>query len=136
MVTRVRLLWLIDDSASNHAAASATVARFPHLTLSCFYSGAEALATWAEQHQQTTTLPDIILIDYYLINERGDQITRLFRRTIAAAQATQPVIIGYSSVLSGSEAIVRAGADMIVRKHCDDSGINPSLALWLRSVAG
>jgi CheY-like chemotaxis protein len=132
MATRTWLMWLIDDSASNHAVARLTATRFPQLTLSCFYSGAEAIATWTAHHSTSEPLPDWVLMDYYLIDERGDHVTRDLRQTVAAAQATQPLIIGYSSVASGSEAIVRAGADVIVRKHSDNNGINPSLAVWLQ----
>lgn len=124
------LLWLIDDSASNHDTAVSTVATMPWVTLEQFYSGAEAVAAFAKIEQQQGYAPDVVLMDYYLVGERGDQVTRALRAT---ERRSRPVIVGYSSVASASQIIVQAGADIVVRKHTDAQGINPSLATWLRN---
>jgi CheY-like chemotaxis protein len=123
-------MWLIDDSESNHQTAINTVADMPWVNLRCFYSGAEAVAEFTSIQGSNAPAPAVVLMDYYLIGERGDQITRALR---ASERRSRPTIVGYSSVKHASEAIVRAGADMIVRKHTDGSGVNPSLAGWLRA---
>ena len=70
-------------------------------------------------------------MDFFLVGERGDHVTKELRQ---AEVRSRPVIVGYSSVASGSAAIVAAGGDLAVRKHADERGINPSLANWLRSL--
>jgi CheY-like chemotaxis protein len=126
------LLWLIDDTEANHVTATCTVATLPWVSLENFYSGAEAVAAFAKIEQQQGHAPDVILMDYYLNGERGDQITRALR---SSERRFRPTIVGYSSVASASQVIVQAGADVVVRKHTDLRGINPSLALWLRGRA-
>jgi hypothetical protein len=44
------------------------------------------------------------------------------------------VIVGYSSVSSGSERIVEAGGDLILPKICDPSGTNPQLRRFLEQL--
>jgi len=124
------LVWLIDDSESNHDTAVRTVATMSWVTLEQFYSGAEAVAAFAKIEQQQGQAPDVVLMDYYLVGERGDHVTRALRAT---ERRSRPTIVGYSSVASASHIIVQAGADAVVRKHTDAQGINPSLAMWLRS---
>ncbi len=124
------LVWLIDDSEANHVTAVTTVASMPWVTLEQFYSGKEAVAVFAKIEQQQGYAPDVVLMDYYLNGERGDHVTRALRAT---ERRSRPVIVGYSSVTSASQIIVQAGADVVVRKHTDAHGINPSLATWLRS---
>ncbi len=128
--TKPILVWLIDDSESNHVTAISTVATMPWVTLVNFYSGAEAVAVFAKIEQQQGNAPDVVLMDYYLNGERGDHVTRALRAT---ERRSRTVIVGYSSVVSASHIIVQAGADVVVRKHTDAQGINPSLATWLRN---
>ena len=73
----------------------------------------------------------MVLMDFFLGSERGDQVTRGLRALEGRSRA---VIVGYSSVGSGSARIVEVGGDLVVRKHCDKSGINPSLMRYLTSV--
>jgi CheY-like chemotaxis protein len=131
MPAREFLLWLIDDGESNHQAAMATVASLPWVRLERFYTGVEAVAAFADIEAQRGRAPDAVLMDFFLVGERGDQITADLRR---AEVRSRPVIVGYSSVASGSAAIIAAGGDVVVRKHADDRGINPSLAVWLRGL--
>ena len=42
------LMWLIDDSEGNHITALSTVATLPWVTLEQFYTGAEAIKTFAQ----------------------------------------------------------------------------------------
>jgi CheY-like chemotaxis protein len=131
MPARDFLLWLVDDGESNHQAAIATVARFAWVRLERFYTGSEAVEAFAGIEAQGGRAPDAVLMDFFLAGERGDQVTAALRR---AEVRSRPLIVGYSSVASGSAAIVAAGGDVVVRKHVDDAGINPSLAVWLRGL--
>ncbi len=124
-----RRIWLIDDTPVLHAVAAATIDHAGGWEFTGYLSGAEAIgdldagAPW----------PEVILMDYYIGPERGDRVTRALRRREPAT--IRPVIIGYSSVRSASQAIVAAGADLIVPKHQDAEGINPSLLAYLRCWA-
>jgi CheY-like chemotaxis protein len=122
------VLWLVDDGEANHQAALATVARFPWVRLEHFYTGSEAVTRFSDIEAQQGRGPDAVLMDYFLEGERGDQVTAALRQ---AEVRSRPVIVGYSSVASGSAAILAAGGDVVVRKHADARGTNPSLAVWL-----
>lgn len=124
-------VWLIDDTQEHHDAADLTTAGLAGVDLEHFFSGAEALAEYGERALSNETLPDIILMDFYLDGERGDRITREFR--ICETANHRPVIVGYSSMVNGSAAIVAAGADLSVQK-VKTSGGNPFLAEYLRVV--
>jgi CheY-like chemotaxis protein len=128
---RAYVLWLIDDSDGNHRVAAATVAALPWVHFEGFYTGAEAVEAFTARQAEGGQVPDAVLMDYYLGGERGDQVTRDLR---AAERTARPLIIGYSSVMSASAAIVSAGADLVLRKHADQRGINPSLSRWLRGL--
>jgi CheY-like chemotaxis protein len=130
MPARDFLLWLIDDGEANHQAAVTTVASLPWVKLERFYSGHEAISAFSEIEERGGRAPDAVLMDFFLDGERGDHITAELRR---AEVRSRPVIIGYSSVTSGSAAILAAGGDLVVRKHADASGANPSLLAWLRT---
>ena len=125
------LLWLIDDTADNHQVASATVALVPGVRFRGFLSAAEGIAAFARAAAHPAELPDAVLMDFYLGDARGDQVTRRLRE-LEPANA-RPVVIGHSSVASGSAAILAAGADLVLRKHANDAGINPTLLAWLRA---
>ncbi len=121
-----RRLWLIDDTPSLHAIAEATAQLAGGWEFSGWLTGSEALDALAEGE----AWPDVILMDYYIGAERGDRVTQALRRQEPADH--RPVIVGYSSVHAASQAIVEAGADLIVAKVVDDSGINPALLAYLK----
>ena len=126
------LVWLIDDSEANHQVAARTAAGLSAVDFVGFYTGDEAVAAFAAgQALKAASVPDVVLMDYYLGDERGDQVTAALR---AAERRSRPVIVGYSSVESASRVIVAAGANVIVRKHVDGNGINPSLARYLKEL--
>lgn len=131
MAEREFLLWLIDDAESNHQAAITTTEQFPWVRLERFYTGFEAVEAFTGIEAVGGRAPDAVLMDFFLNGERGDQITGDLRR---AEVRSRPLIVGYSSVASGSAAIVAAGGDVVVRKHVDGRGVNPSLAVWLRGL--
>ncbi|MBA3700627.1 MAG: hypothetical protein H0W78_17405 [Planctomycetes bacterium] len=131
MPARDFLLWLIDDGEANHQAAITTVATLPWVRLERFYSGMEAVEAFTAIEASGGRAPDAVLMDFFLVGERGDQVTAELRQ---AEVRSRLVIIGYSSVHSGSAAIIAAGGDLVLRKHADDRGVNPSLANWLRSL--
>lgn len=124
-------VWLIDDSDEHHRIARATVELFDSMEFTGFMSGIEAVAAYERLARgDDDACPHVVLMDYYLGEERGDRVTRELRRI--EARKRRPVIIGYSSVRSGSDSIMAAGGDQIVRKHADAAGVNPTLAKFLR----
>jgi CheY-like chemotaxis protein len=126
------LIWLIDDSRDHHLVADSTLARLPGVGITHHYDGVGALAEYAAlQADPAQPAPAVVLMDYFLGAERGDLVTRRLR---ALERRSRAVIVGYSSVASGSARIVEAGGDLVLRKHCDQSGINPSLLRYLSSL--
>lgn len=128
------LLWLVDDSPHHHAVAAATAARVAGIRFAGFLTAAGATAAFARAARgRGASVPDVVLMDYYLGDGRGDQVTRRLRQL--EPRTRRPVIIGYSSVRSGSEAIVAAGGDLILRKTGDAEAGNPELLAWLEAAA-
>lgn len=126
------LIWLVDDSRDHHLVADHTVARLPGIGIAHYYDGVSAEADYAVlQADPALPAPAVVLMDFFLGLERGDHVTRALR---ALERRSRAVIVGYSSVASGSARIVEVGGDLVVRKHCDQSGINPSLVRYLTSV--
>ncbi|MBN8524963.1 MAG: response regulator [Planctomycetes bacterium] len=129
------LVWLIDDAESNHRAAAATIAQLPGFELEGFIDGEDALAAYAQRAaHEPQTLPRIVLMDYYMGGLRGDEVTERMRAIHAIAFS--PVIVGYSSVASGSRSIVEAGGDTVVRKRIAHDGTNPDLRVYLEGFLG
>lgn len=121
------LLWLIDDTPSLHVVAEATVRLVAGWEFFGHFTGYEAIEEY--QHLPTEARPHVILMDYYIGADRGDSVTAQLRAVITANH--RPVIVGYSSVRSGSAAIVAAGGDLIVPKRSNAAGINPDLLNYL-----
>ena len=122
------LLWLIDDTPSLHVVAEATVQLVAGWEFFGHFTGHEAIEEFA--HLPAEARPQVILMDYYIGADRGDTVTTQLRTHGSAMH--RPVIIGYSSVRSGSAAIVAAGGDLIVPKRSNEAGINPDLLSYLR----
>lgn len=126
------LVWIVDDALSNHRAVGATILRLPEFACEGFTDGDEAVAEFAHRAAHTADrLPRVILMDFYLGGTRGDEVTERIR---AVHTPLTPIIVGYSSVSSGSRQIVAAGGDVIVRKHAASDGTNPDLRLYLESL--
>lgn len=126
------LVWLVDDSHDHHLVADSTVARLPGVVLIHHYDGAGAAAEYAAvQADPARRAPAVVLMDYFIGAERGDQVTRALR---ALERRSRAVIVGYSSVASGSARIVEAGGDLVLRKHSDRQGVNPTLLRYLSSL--
>jgi len=128
------ILWLIDDTLAHHDTAEATALLVPGVTFAGFITGEEGVEAFREAANDAKRLPDAILMDFFIGGERGDQVTAELRRLEPACK--RPVIIGYSSVPSGSAAIIAAGADLMLSKQRNDQGINPTLLTWLQRVVG
>jgi CheY-like chemotaxis protein len=126
-------LWLIDDTPQHHATAEATAGLVPGVRFSGFLSGADGIEAFRDAGADADRLPDAVLMDFFLGDERGDHVTARLRELEPAAK--RPLIIGYSSVPSGSAAIVAAGADLVLLKQRNEAGINPALLDWLRRAA-
>ena len=124
----MRLLWLIDDTPSLHVVAEATVRLVTGWSFFGHFTGQEALAEY--ENLPAEARPHVILMDYYIGADRGDEVTTQLRLLVSAQH--RPVIIGYSSVRSGSAAIVAAGADLMLPKRSNAAGINPDLLNYLR----
>ncbi len=123
------LLWMIDDSLSNLAVAEATAALVPRWNFAGHASGAEGVAAFRAAARQPKTLPDAVLIDFYLGDTTGDRVAMTLRAL--APPGWRGLLIGHSSVAAMSRAIVAAGADTVLRKRSDERGINPDLLAWL-----
>ena len=141
-----KLLWLVDDTAEHHDTARATINALPGWELVGYLDAAEAIRDFAaivkaggetptksaaKRSTHAQTLPEVVLMDFFLGDTHGNVVTTELR-------ALQPVgapltIIGYSSVASASAAIVAAGGDVVVRKHRDERGMNPSLERFLET---
>lgn len=122
------LLWLVDDTPSLHVIAEATVQLVDGWNFLGHFTGFEAIAAYESLPPEA--LPQVILMDYYLGEDRGDTVTAQLRA--CGLPTHRPVIIGYSSVRFGSSAIVAAGGDLIVPKRSNAAGINPDLLDYLR----
>lgn len=124
------LVWIIDDAEAHHRAAAATIAELPAFELEGHMDGETALVEYALRAKTAPeTLPRIVLMDYYMGDLRGDEVTERMRAIHAIAFS--PVIVGYSSVASGSRSIVAAGGDVVVRKLIAQDGTNPELRVYL-----
>jgi hypothetical protein len=123
-------LWLIDDTLEHHATARATLAAFPGVDFTGFEDAGEAIDEYRRLVEAGgRDLPRIVLMDFYLGVWRGDAVTRELMRL--APPAAPLLVVGYSSVPAGSERILAAGGDIVVRKTRDKGGRNPFLARWL-----
>jgi len=126
------LVWIVDDADAHHRAAAATIAGLPGFELEGHFEGEAALAEYALRAKTAPeTLPRIVLMDYYIGDLHGDEVT--LRMRAIHAVAFSPVIVGYSSVASGSRSIVEAGGDVAVRKRIAADGTNPDLRTYLES---
>jgi CheY-like chemotaxis protein len=124
------LVWLIDDTAEHHATARATLADMRGVAFAGYIDAGEAIETFSRlAADEPALLPRVVLMDFYLGDWRGDTATRELRRLQPGPAPL--TIVGYSSVASGSERILAAGGDLVVRKARDDSGRNHYLARWL-----
>jgi CheY-like chemotaxis protein len=123
-------VWLVDDSEDPHRVADLTIAGLEGVELTHFYTGAEALHAFASlAGGQPSSLPDVILMDFFIADERGDEVTRDLRRLEPAS--ARPTIVGYSSMASASERILASGGDVVLRKQRSNDGVNPSLYRFL-----
>jgi DNA-binding response OmpR family regulator len=116
---------LVDDTAHWHEVSERSIALFEDFVYEGFDKGHAFLAAMRERSHDAW--PDAVLMDFYIGDSRGNDITRAFR----AMGGPQIPVIGYSTMASGSEAIVTAGGTAIVRKHNDARGRNPSLITWI-----
>ena len=122
-------VWLIDDMEHWHDVTKKTLDLLNDAVFQGFYAGSSALL--ALQYCSHDQLPDVIFMDYFINDERGDLVTRQIRESFPDLNC---MIIGYSTAAAGSRAIVHAGADDIVAKHDDKSGMNPSLRIWVEGL--
>jgi ActR/RegA family two-component response regulator len=118
----------------HHDTAAATAALVPGVRFAGFATAEEGIDAFRAAVREGGEIPDAVLMDFFLGDDRGDRVTSTLRRLETAAK--HPVIIGYSSVPSGSTAIISAGADLSLKKQRNDDGINPALLEWLRRTVG
>jgi len=124
------LIWQIDDTSHWHEVTDATLARLP-VALRCehFHSGHAGLLAWqgAASHGG---LPDLVLMDFYIGSERGDDVAQALRQVEPAGH--HAVIVGFSSVPSASQRIADACGGIALPKVANHAGINPELLAMLR----
>ena len=126
------LLWIVDDALSNQRTVGSTVLQLPEFACEGFSDGEEAAVEFAHRTVHAPErLPRVILMDFYLGHMRGDEVTERIR---AVHTPLTPIIIGYSSVASGSRQIVAAGGDLVLRKHTARDGTNPDLRTYLETL--
>lgn len=126
------LVWMIDDSDANQRCAAATIARVPGLEYEGFLDGEEALAEFQRRAAaEPARLPRVILMDYYIGEVHGDELTERFR---AVPTPLQPIIVGHSSIPSRSRRIVECGGNLAVPKLRSPMGINPELLDYLQHL--
>lgn len=123
------LLWHIDDGQHLLAVTAATVDLVDGWCFEGFTTGTAALAAY--RVRPPTDLPDVVLMDFFIGSERGDAVTRQLRRLDRHPHGM--VIVGHSSVASGSAAIVAAGGTLALPKHRNGQGINPDLVVYLQN---
>jgi hypothetical protein len=128
ILPRMVPVWLCDDTTHWHQVSAATVNRLAGFRFRGFYSGASLIMA-LEEARSAGGLPAILLMDYYLRGERGDRLTRAVRAVPLPERLT---IVGYSSISSGSAAIVRAGGDLALPKRDTGDGWNVHLFEYLR----
>jgi CheY-like chemotaxis protein len=127
------LVWLVDDGHRHHETAAATIAGLPAFELECFLTGSSAVAAYAERAAKGIAgLPRVVLMDFFLDGERGDEVTQELRAILRPGWS--PIIIGYSSMRSGSERIVEAGGDLVLPKITGPHGTNPHLRTYLERL--
>jgi CheY-like chemotaxis protein len=129
------VLWLVDDTKDHHLTARETVAAWPTVRFQGFLAAEDALERYAAlAGGRDAQLPQVVLMDFFLGGRRGDEVTRELR---ALQPAHRPlIIVGYSSIASGSRAIVEAGGNLIIRKVRDRHGRNPLLGRYLSELLG
>lgn len=126
------LLWLVDDTPRWHAVTAATVDLVDGWRFQGLYTADAAWLAFRDQlAADPAALPAVILMDFYLGQARGDRLTEALRAL--EPDEVHTTIVGHSSMSHGSELIVAAGGDCILRKRGDDAGGNPDLLAWLRS---
>ena len=125
------LLWMIDDAPGNLNVAESTVALVPGWYFAGHDCGAAGVAAFRLAAKTPATLPDVVLIDFYLGDTTGDQVARSLRAL--APGGWTGCLIGHSSVAAMSRVIVSAGAHLALPKHHNEQGINPSLLSWLQA---
>ena len=122
----LRRLWLIDDTPQLHTVAEATAVLAGGWEFTGYLRGNDAI----EAVRGGLPMPEVILMDYFIGDMHGDEVTGALRGLESGDH--RPVIVGYSSMRVASEAIVAAGGDLIIVKHHDRAGINPSLLAYLK----
>lgn len=122
------IVWLIDDSEGHHEAAAASCARCGVDFLGFLDPGSAIAAMLAAA---PVDRPDVLLMDFYIGDERGDRATRAWREAEPVGYRAR--IVGYSSMRDASEAIVAAGGDLVLRKRIV-GGVHPELVAWLQQA--
>lgn len=149
-MSSVKNLWQLDDAQHWHSVSAATLEHanvqdenqeathwnFRGFIYShdLFYGLDECLSSHSDSGSHCEQWPQIILMDYYLIDERGDHVTTALRQYLSLhTDAPHITIIGHSSVRSCSQHICNAGADSALIKREGPNGINTHLLKYLAS---
>ena len=121
MVDRKPIFWIVDDVASCHELVRRSLAGvLSSCELHHYFEASEALVELRACLSDPSGygwLPDLIFMDFYIGEARGDEMTRRVRALFRAAALRGPWIVGHSSVTRCSERIVEAGGDSVARKN-------------------
>ena len=121
----MRYIWHLDDTDHWHTISANTIQQIDGWELRSFYTGQDLFNSLEKCINNDQQYPLIILMDFYLSGERGDQITSAIRKQTSSSPHI--TIIGFSSVRSCSERICQSGGDSILIKADTGSGLNKYL---------
>lgn len=123
-------IWQLDDTEYWHAVTAATLQHLEDWQQRSFYTSRDLFYAFDECGDHPKQLPQVLLMDFYLQGERGDQVTAALRRR--GGPAALVTVIGFSSVRSCSRRIVDAGGNLALIKAETGDGINHHLLDYLQ----
>ncbi len=113
-------IWVVDDKPANLVMIERSFAAVRALVeLHLFEDVREFVATLERDLNSSATLPDFVLLDFYLRWMYGHQaLTRVLRgyRVAATPQPQRAVVIAHSSHPNASALLLRYGADFSLPK--------------------
>ncbi|NRA36639.1 MAG: hypothetical protein HRU15_00730 [Planctomycetes bacterium] len=137
-MSQTLVLWQLDDACHWHDISANSLQHWNNQRQSSQhwlfrgFTHSRDLIYGLDECLDSELWPQIILMDYYLIDERGDQVTAALRSYLSKLnEAPHITIIGHSSVRSCSQHICKAGADLAVIKRETAGGLNKHLLQYL-----
>jgi len=133
---RTIVVWVIDDARDNHDLVERSLPdgwrAAAHFHAFLAPENALALARSALADGEDALLPDVVFMDFFLGTMHGDEATRALLELYREhdREGDRPVIVGHSSMPGASDAIVRVGADLAIRKPSTAGASAPIIDLF------